>query len=348
MKRILFLLATSLALSETSAQPINNKETTENTVNKVINTLKERINLMGYAQTGYTYNDAEKVSNTFDIKRIILMAEGKVTDKWSVYFMYNFNAGGTLLEVYTDYHFLPGLSARLGQFKVPYTIENPLSPTTVELINCYSQATDYLAAVGNQDPLRGSTSGRDMGFMLHGNLFNKHLTYRAGIFNGQGINLKDRNSQKDYALSLMVHPIKGLSIGSTLVTGKGNAMGTSAVNPGIQAGENYKRNRWSAGAVVETKPLSLRTEYLGGKDAQVKSEGYYATGSIHIIPKLDLIASYDYLNKNKDKDLKQTNYVAGVQYWFYPRCRVQAQYTYSKKKQEKNSNMIQAQIQVRF
>ena len=35
-------------------------------LNDVVNTLKERISLAGYAQVGYTYDDAgEKASNTF-------------------------------------------------------------------------------------------------------------------------------------------------------------------------------------------------------------------------------------------------------------------------------------------
>ena len=53
-------------------------------LNHVVNTLKERISLAGYAQVGYTYDDAgEKASNTFDLKRVIFMARGKITDKWS-------------------------------------------------------------------------------------------------------------------------------------------------------------------------------------------------------------------------------------------------------------------------
>ena len=46
----------------------------------------------------------------------------------------------------------------------------------------------------------------------------------------------------------------------------------------------------------------------------------------------------------------QNNYIAGVQYWFYPRCRLQAQYTFCNKKGDgqKDSNLIQAQVQVRF
>ncbi|MDR3118668.1 MAG: OprO/OprP family phosphate-selective porin [Mediterranea sp.] len=350
MKRLLLILATLITLcgSSASAQtPEKNRNRKENTGAAVINTLKDRIRLMGYAQAGYTRDDADNVEDNFDIKRIIFMAEGQITDDWLLYFMYNFNSGGTLLEMYTDYRILPGLSARLGQFKVPYTIENTLSPTVVELIDCYSQATNYLAAVGPHDPLRGSTTGRDLGFILFGNLLNDRLTYNAGFFNGQGINNKDKNSNKEFVGSLIVNPTKWLSVGGSITTGKGNAIALSDANPDIRTGDNYSRDRWAAGAVVKTKPVSLRTEYLGGKDGNVKSNGYYATASIHVCPNLDIIASYDYLNKNKALGLKQTNYVAGIQYWFYPRCRVQAQYTHSDKDPD-SSNMIQAQVQVRF
>lgn len=314
-----------------------------------VNTLRERIKLSGYVQAGYTYDDAEEADNTFDVKRIIFMAEGYVTDKWFFYFMYNFNGGGSLTEAYTDYHFFPGLSARLGQFKPPFTLEGPISPSSVELIDSYSQATNYYTAVGsNHDLLRGSTGGRDIGFMLYGDLLNKKLTYYAGVINGQGINTKDRNGNKDIIGSIVVKPVKWLTAGGSFISGKGVAVGESDVNPEIKVGDNYSRKRWSAGVKIETSPVSFRTEYLGGKDGNVKSDGYYATASVHVLPKFDIIASYDYLNKNKSMDMKQTNYVAGVQHWFYPRCRVRLQYTYRDNHDMGSSNMVQAQVQVRF
>ena len=61
------------------------------------------------------------------------MARGKITDKWSAYFMYSFANTGKILEAYTEYRFLPQLTARIGQFKTMYTIENPMSPCFVEL-----------------------------------------------------------------------------------------------------------------------------------------------------------------------------------------------------------------------
>jgi phosphate-selective porin len=336
MKRSLFLIIAFLALNTTFAQELPTN----------VNTLKERINLSGYAQTGYTYDDRTDLS-TFDIKRIIFMAEGKITDKWLCYFMYTF--GGTLTEIYSQYTFSPALSARLGQFKTPYSIENLMSPTVVELINCASLATNYLAGIDNSDKLYGGTGGRDIGLMIQGDLWNNLLHYQLALMNGQGINLKDQNTNKDIVGNLMVKPLKWLSVGGSFIQGKGHALATSDMVPGIVQGDDYTRNRWAAGVLVETKPVSLRSEYLNGKDGEVKSDGFYATVSYHLIPnKIDAVASYDYFNGNKSSGNQQTNYVAGVQYWFYPKCRLQLQYTFRNVKKGENSNLIQTQIQVRF
>lgn len=319
----------------------------ETTLKKTVNTLKERISLSGYAQFGYTYDDAAQKSNTFDIKRIIFMAHGKITDRWTCDFMYDFYNGGMLLEVYTDYRILPGLNARIGEFKTPYTIENELSPTSVELIYCYSQSVCYLAGVSGSDVLCGMTSGRDIGMMVYGDLFKKLLTYKLAVMNGQGLNIKDKNNQKDIVGNLMVNPLKWLSIGGSFVKGTGHAIANSEIT-GIQAGENYRKNRWSVGGVVTTQPFTLRSEFLAGKDGNVRSKGFYATGCLQLLPKFDLIASFDYFNPNEEMKLRQNNYIAGLQYWFYPRCRVQAQYTYCDRQRGENSNLIQTQVQVRF
>lgn len=341
MKRILLSCFLFLSVYTLKAQ--------DACLNDIVNTLKDRISLAGYAQLGYTYEDTGgKPSNTFDIKRVIFMAQGKITDKWTCYFMYSFANSAKMLEAYTEYRFLPELGVRVGQFKTMYTIENPLSPCYVELINCYSQSVNYLAGINGSDPLYGSTSGRDMGILLYGDLFGKLMSYNLAVMNGQGINLKDKNNQKDVVGSLMVNPLKWLSVGGSFIKGKGCAVAASTINPDIAVGESYTRNRWSAGATLQTKPVSLRTEYLGGKDGHVKSDGYYATASVHVLPKFDVIASYDYLNKNKATADKQSNYIAGVQWWFYPKCRIQAQYTYCDPHQGESSNLLQAQVQVRF
>ena len=92
--------------------------------------------------------------------------------------MYDFYNGGMLLEVYTDYRILSGLTARIGEFKVPYTIENELSPTTVELINCYSQSVCYLAGVSGSDKCYGMASRTETSVFDSRKLFHIYLQYK--------------------------------------------------------------------------------------------------------------------------------------------------------------------------
>ena len=59
-----------------------------------------------------------------------------------------------------------------------------------------------------------------MGLLIYGDLFDSLMTYNLAIMNGQGINLKDKNNQKDIVGSLMVHPLKWLSVGGSLLKGR--------------------------------------------------------------------------------------------------------------------------------
>ena len=59
--------------------------------------------------------------------------------------------------------------------------------------------------LSGSDPLYGSSSGRDMGLLIYGDLFGKLVNYNLALMNGQG--MKDKNNQKDIVGSLMVHPL---------------------------------------------------------------------------------------------------------------------------------------------
>ena len=71
--------------------------------------------------------------------------------------------------------------------------------------------------------------------------------------------------------------------------------------------------------------------------------------------KLDVIASYDFFNFNVDKQCDMHKVVAGLQYWFFRKCRFQAQYIYKRELtdyksqfEKKGNHAIMCQMQVRF
>jgi hypothetical protein len=321
-----------------------------------------RITLNGYAQGGWSYQDAnDRKQNSYNLKRTLLWAKARITDRWSFLFMHDFSS--VVQEFYTDYRISndKSLSVRLGQFKHSYTMENPLSPTQLELIDIYSQAVLYLAGEG-PDPLNGVNYGRDMGLMVYGDLLDNMLHYELALMSGQGVNHRDQNNQKDFIAKLEIRPVDGLRIVGSGYLGTGNAVGTARWNPAINVGDNYKRNRYSAGAEYKTRPYSkakykearpasIRAEWLGGKDGDVSSRGGYATLCIPVVDALDVVASGETFDRNTGVDgWDQTNLTLGLQYWYYKKCRLQLQYTrcLCGDMIGKDYNWLQAQVQVAF
>ena len=324
--------------------------------------LTSRITLNGYAQGGWAYQDPDgHKTNAYNLKRTLLWAKARITDRWSFLFMHDFSS--VVQEFYTDYRVTRdnSLSLRLGQFKHSYTMENPLSPTVLELVDVYSQAVLYLAGEG-PDPLNGVNYGRDMGFMAYGDLFSDHLHYELALMSGQGINRRDQNNQKDFIAKLEGR-FGGFRVVASGYLGTGCAVGTAKWNPDIAVGDNYKRNRYSVGAEYKTqaythskykeaRPASIRAEWLGGEDGSVKSRGGYATACIPVVNALDVVASGETFDRNTDVDgWDQTNLTVGLQYWFYKKCRLQLQYTRclcGENISSKDYNWLQAQVQVAF
>ena len=321
-----------------------------------------RITLNGYAQGGWSYQDAnDKPQNAYNLKRTLLWAKARITDRWSFMFMHDFSS--VVQEYYTDYRVTKGneLTVRFGQFKHSYTMENPMSPTQLELVDVYSQAVLYLAGEG-PDPLNGVNYGRDMGLEVYGDLANGVVHYNLALMSGQGINRKDQNNQKDFIAKLELRPVQGLRFVASGYLGTGCAVGTAAWNPEINVGDNYKRNRYSVGAEYKTqpytgskykeaRPASVRAEWLGGQDGNVGSRGGYVTTCIPVVDALDIVASGETFDRNtKVEGWDQTNLTVGLQYWFYKKCRMQLQYTRCMcgDKIGKDYNWVQAQMQVAF
>ena len=171
--------------------------------------LKSRITINGYMQGGYAYSDqGGKTTSSFNFKRAIFWGRARITDRWSFMFMNNFALSQGVLEFWTDYRVTnnKALTVRIGQFQHPFSMESPMTPTMLELIDITSQAVTNLA--NGYEPLLGPNYGRDQGIMLLGDLFNDHFHYELAVMNGQGINQADGNSDKDVIVKLEYRPSK--------------------------------------------------------------------------------------------------------------------------------------------
>jgi hypothetical protein len=319
----------------------------------------DRIQLHGYAQGGYTFtHKGGKNTNTFDIKRVLFWANARITDRWSFLFMHDFSS--VVQEFYTDYRLTrnKALTVRLGQFKNGLSLENPLSPTAMEAIDVYSEGVTFLTGCGS-DPLMGVQYGRDLGLSLFGETNDGKLRYELEVMNGQGINRKDGNNTKDFIGRLEFRPVKGLNLVATGQIGRGHNIltdgKTSVYNPTIANGQNYKRNRWTAGFEYKSKAFNAHGEYLEGYDGDVVSRGAYLTGAVPLgTPKVEFVGSYDFFNYNTSLGQDQHKAIAGLQYWFFKKCRFQLQYVYKSAYIAGNqfvhgaNHAVMCQMQVRF
>ena len=323
--------------------------------------LKSRITINGYMQGGYEYSDkGGNTTSSFNFKRAIFWGRARITDRWSFMFMNNFALSKGVLEFWTDYRITNNkvLTVRVGQFQHPFSMESPLTPVMLELIDITSQSVTNLA--NGYEPLLGPNYGRDQGIMLLGDLFNDHFHYELAVMNGQGINTADGNSDKDVILKLEYRPSKEFRLVASGQKGRGHAINTVAWND-IAVGDDYRRDRVSFGGELKVPTLlgrqsssggiNLRSEFLAGKDGDVSSRGAYLTGSVALGKGVDVIASADYYDRNTSTSgWQQTNVTGGVQYWFYPKCRLQLQYTHSfcGHLMGDDYNRVQAQVQVAF
>ena len=323
-----------------------------------------KLTLFGYAQTQFDMTKTgPETKNSFSMTRIILMANAELTRKLSFFLMIDAastQAAKHLHEYYAQYAFMPELKVRVGQFKTPYTLENIISPTLLGNVNI-NEGTRYMSGIAG-DPLYGNYAGRDLGAMITGDAIKArdghyYLNYSVGVFNGAGMNLRDNNKHKDVAAMLNVLPTKDITLSGSFIVGKGNAQ-VSDMFGTIAQGENYTRNRWSVGAEVNWRPLKLRTEYMGGKNGPVKNRAFYAELWCRLYRGLDLVLDYDYLDKNTalSKEARDAfplwtrtnNYLVGLQYWVYKKCRISTQYVFSDRNTGLDTKAWITQFQIAF
>ena len=353
MKKTKILSTAALLLALFSSTAAMGQQSSSND-NQWLKNLTDRVQLHGYAQGGFNYtHKGGDDTPTFELKRILFWTNAQITDRWSFLFMHDFSS--VVQEYYTDFRISnnKALTVRLGQFKNALSYENPLSPTSMEAIDVYSEAVTFLTGCGS-DPLLGVQYGRDLGLAVFGETNDGKVRYELNVMNGQGINKKDGNKEKDFIGRLEYHPAKGLNIIATGQLGRGHAIATSLYNPSIQVGDNYKRNRWTVGFDYKSKGLNVHGEYLEGKDKDATSRGAYITGNVPLGKGVDFVGSYDFFNFNTDLDMDQHKAIAGFQYWFYQKCRFQVQYVYKSAYTQDGqfihgaNHAIMAQMQIRL
>jgi len=306
----------------------------------------------GYGLLMYRYSDVSHIKHDVNARVLFLHMRGKIFDNLSYFAMMEF-VKPTLTEFYVDWAPSEAFRMRLGQSKIPLSLENQFSATALESVS-NSRSVSTLIGM-NDDVLRlqngKNNGGRDMGLQVYGNLFHTkthHLIeYRLGLFQGTGLITSETNNTKDFAGNIMLQPVKGFRIGGGAYFGEATYIKDDATEK-----TDNVRNRWIASTDYKSDRLYARAEYIKANDGGISKEGLHGVGLWYFVPeKLNAFARVDYLNNNKEINSEVMDYTVGVNYYFYKTCRLQLNYTYSdfsSRWGSPNSNLIQGQMQIVF
>ena len=304
------------------------------------------------------------IANTFNVRRARLDFKGNLCE--NVEFRVQGDLAGTpkLVDGFVKVKLQKYFNIQVGQFKIPFTFENPQSPLTLEGIE-YAQVISKLSGYSDISGVKTYSGGRDVGVMIYGDLFSFErngkeipiLTYKLGVFNGNGMNNKDANLAKDIAGSIEVCPgVKGLMLATSYYNG--NYMLT---NDDIKE-DKALRNRLTFGGKYENGRLTVRSEYIMGDTEMAKgeeiytleSDGFYVTGgywfNIMKGQRIRPVARYDFFRQDvHNPEKNSTYYMVGIDWWPYKNLRLLVNYTMKDKPGfDYMGNLWQAQLSVKF
>lgn len=290
--------------------------------------------ISGMVNVRYAWSDKEGETHGFDVRRVRLAADGEVSKRVDYKFQAEYETSVKVIDAYLRWKIMPELNVQIGEYKVQYSQETLYGPATWLTI----ENPAAVARLNGYNDLSGlKANGRDVGVTLYGDLLDKIVSYRIGVFNGNGINAKDDNDKKDFAGLLWVRPLKELALTVGHYQGHYGAKG-----------DEHVRIRTSAGVEYKDDKLTIRSEYLNGNTAGQKSDGAYATAAYRVSDIVQPVVSVDYFKADRDADERQWNYQLGVNVNPIKRLRIQAAYTYTNNKVATDISQFETQFVLQF
>lgn len=385
MKKIASLALAALALTSASAQ--------ENTPK--LSVLSD-IKFSGYVMSQYQYTGQDsKESNSFNIRMVRMALEGRLMKDfyWKVQLQVNGNTSDLgssprMVDAFAEWQKYEAFKIKAGQFKRPFTFENPMHPITQGFMG-YSQNVSKLAGFSDRTGEHAS-NGRDIGVQIQGDLIKDAagrnlLHYQVGVFNGQGTNHKDVDQRKDVIGGIWVSPVKGLRIGAFGWTGSSARKGTWDVTDAnhnvvknedgsvkIQKGvRSLSKNRYAFSAEYAANDWTVRSEYIhsqgygftktltSGKETDCnvnyaagdQADGFYALMIAPVISKkLYAKARYDLYRPRAEWGTSRTQYEIGANYWIGKSIMIGAEYARINDRSlaKPDYNMIDVEFDVKF
>lgn len=325
------------------------------------------VKLSGFGIVQYQYNGMHNSktskSNSFNLRLARVSLDGRILDDWywKAQLQVNGNtstlgASPRVVDLFAEWQKYDYFRVKLGQFKNPFTFDNPIHPIDQGFMSV-AQSVLKLASFSDRAGAHPS-NGRDIGIQVQGDFLKNNagrnlVHYQVGVFNGQGINTKDVDQQKNIIGGVWVMPVNGLRLGWFGWTGSYARKGTWTDNAGIvQSGvRKLQQRRYAFSAEYKANDWTLRSEYIhstgyafakalsntddaAAKDCNLsadgnKAQGVYALVIAPIIPnKLHAKARYDMYQPSDGAQKQRTQYDIGLDYEFTKNLALSGIYSY--------------------
>lgn len=338
----------------------------------------------GYALTQYQASfQKDAKENSFNIRMLRLALDGRIANDfyWKAQLQFNGNtstlgSSPRMVDLFAEWQKYECFRVKAGQFKRPFTFENPMNPIDQGFMS-YGQNVMKLAGFNDRNGSHAS-NGRDIGVQFQGDFLKNAsgrnlLHYQVGVYNGQGINVKDADQQKDVIGGIWVMPVKGMRIGAFGWTGsyarKGN-IDTNNPEDNTTRTRRLQQRRYALSAEYRVSDWTMRTEYVhstgygfsktyqkegDAKDITVnlgngnKADGYYALLIAPVVKrKLYAKARYDLYRPTAEWDKAKTQYEAGLNYNFSKNIQINAEYAFVNNRALDKHNYSVADVELDF
>lgn len=340
--------------------------------------------LSGYGMVQYQYSGQRGAeSNTFNLRIARLSLDGRVAKDfyWKTQVQFNGNtstlgSSPRLVDLFAEWQKYSFFKVKIGQFKNPFTFENPMNPIDQGFM-AYAQNVTKLAGFSDRAGMHAS-NGRDIGLQLQGDFLKNAngrnlLHYQIGVFNGQGINTKDVDNQKNIIGGVWVMPVEGMRIGAFGWTGSYARKGTWTDDGVDYSGvRKLAQNRYAFSAEYKACDWTFRSEYIHSsgkaftkslnnfngdeaKDCNVnntigsEAQGVYALVIAPVVSKkLYVKARYDMYEDNGHTDRMKTQYEVGLNYSIHKNFTILSEYAFVNDRTLAKHNYSMADVEVCF
>lgn len=344
--------------------------------------ISDYLKVGGFVNTQYEYTNQEQNNGTlaetsaFQIRRARLDVKGDITPMIDFRLQADFANSPKLVDAFVRVKCCKYINLQVGQFKIPFTLENPYAPLNLEFAD-NAQVITHLSGYKDVTGIESYATGREIGAQIYGTLIDFErdgkkfpiLSYAVGVFGGNGINVKKDNMAKDLAGRIEFRPfVKNLTLSGSAYWGR--------YTDAHMEKENLLRLRCAGGAEYKDEHLTVRGEYVWGNTGLCKlneeTNNYYRTHKVthgfyvvagywfncgwgkcdkfSISQKIRPVVRYDYYKEDYTADNCQSSYYSvGFDWWPEKHLNFRASYTLRDvAKYDKLGHGFNAMLSVKF